>query len=284
MRAYPKKGFSLRPGQRRDAEEGVRHRLTRWQRLAVEDLFRFLIVFGLQAAAIYAVAASGLVVTYTTSGIFNFAHGATGMMAAFTYWELSAEPRAGPAGSRSSSCCSSWRPLLGWLLDRLIMRRLADASTITTIVVTIGLLVAFVSLAGIIWPQGTSTRVLPEFFRARPCRSSASTSRYHAFVVLGAAVARRHRAAAPAVRHPHRRRDAGRGRQPRARRAQRGRPEPGLERRLGARLDARRAGRHADRADPPAVHPSPSPCWSSRPTRPRWSGGCGACRSPSSAR
>ena len=54
----------------------------------MEDLFRFLIVFGLQAAAIYAVAASGLVVTYATSGIFNFAHGATGMLAAFSYWEL----------------------------------------------------------------------------------------------------------------------------------------------------------------------------------------------------
>ena len=40
------------------------------------------LIFGLQAASIYAVAASGLVVTYTTSGMFNFAHGAIGMLAA----------------------------------------------------------------------------------------------------------------------------------------------------------------------------------------------------------
>ena len=31
---------------------------------------------------------SGLVLTYTTTGVFNFAHGAAGMLAAFTYWQL----------------------------------------------------------------------------------------------------------------------------------------------------------------------------------------------------
>ncbi len=34
-------------------------------------------------------AASGLVVTYSTSGIFNIAHGAIGMFMAFVYWQLS---------------------------------------------------------------------------------------------------------------------------------------------------------------------------------------------------
>ena len=39
-------------------------------------------------AAAVGIAAAGLVVTYTTSGIFNFAHGAIGMMGAFAYWQL----------------------------------------------------------------------------------------------------------------------------------------------------------------------------------------------------
>jgi branched-chain amino acid transport system permease protein len=43
---------------------------------------------GLITASIYAVAASGLVLTYTTTGVFNFAHGATGMVAAFAYWDM----------------------------------------------------------------------------------------------------------------------------------------------------------------------------------------------------
>jgi branched-chain amino acid transport system permease protein len=152
----------------------------------VEDLFRFLIIFGLQAAGIYAVAASGLVVTYATSGIFNFAHGAIGMLAAFSYWELW-QNRGWPSWLALIVVLLIEAPLLGILLDRLIMRRLADASTITTIVVTIGLLVAFVSLAGIIWPQGTSTRVLPEFFSGKTVSILGVNVSYHAFVVLGAA-------------------------------------------------------------------------------------------------
>ena len=52
------------------------------------DKFLTFTIAGLSTAAIYAIAASGLVVTYTTSGIFNFAHGAFGMMAAFTYWQV----------------------------------------------------------------------------------------------------------------------------------------------------------------------------------------------------
>ena len=43
---------------------------------------------GLVLGAVYAIAASGLVLTYTTSGIFNFAHGAQAMLGAFLYWQL----------------------------------------------------------------------------------------------------------------------------------------------------------------------------------------------------
>ena len=45
-------------------------------------------VFGIMLGAGYAIAATGLVVTYTTSGVFNFAQGAVSMVAAFCYWEL----------------------------------------------------------------------------------------------------------------------------------------------------------------------------------------------------
>src|SRR2546421_41074 len=48
-------------------------------------------VAGLCTAAIFAIAASGLVLTYTTTGVFNFGHGAVGMLGAFTYWQLHVE-------------------------------------------------------------------------------------------------------------------------------------------------------------------------------------------------
>ena len=51
------------------------------------ELITFTVV-GLAIGSIYSIASVGLVVTYTTSGIFNFAHGAIGMFAAFIYWQL----------------------------------------------------------------------------------------------------------------------------------------------------------------------------------------------------
>src|SRR5215218_9394324 len=52
------------------------------------DSLLFFLIVGVTIGSIYAVAAAGLVVTYTTSGIFNFAQGAIGMIMAFVYWEL----------------------------------------------------------------------------------------------------------------------------------------------------------------------------------------------------
>ena len=45
-------------------------------------------ISGLTTAGIYAITASGLTLTYVTTGIFNFAHGATGAFAAFAYWQM----------------------------------------------------------------------------------------------------------------------------------------------------------------------------------------------------
>src|ERR1700693_3674958 len=47
-----------------------------------------LLVIALPLAGIYAISAAGLVVVYTTTGIFNFAQGAIGMFMAYLYWEL----------------------------------------------------------------------------------------------------------------------------------------------------------------------------------------------------
>src|SRR4051812_16566408 len=100
-----------------------------------------LMIVALVSASIYAVAASGLVVTYTTSGIFNFAHGAIAMFSAFVYWQLRSPDAWGlPAPLALVLTLFGFAPVLGILIDRFLMRRLHDASTITKIVVTIGLL------------------------------------------------------------------------------------------------------------------------------------------------
>ena len=46
------------------------------------------VVSGLVVGSIFAIAAMGLVVTYRTTGLFNFAHGATGMAVAYGFYVL----------------------------------------------------------------------------------------------------------------------------------------------------------------------------------------------------
>ena len=52
------------------------------------DGFLTFTVLGLITAAAYAIASSGLVITYATSNVFNMAHGAIGMVSAFMFWQL----------------------------------------------------------------------------------------------------------------------------------------------------------------------------------------------------
>ena len=99
----------------------------------------------------YAVAASGLVVTYTTTGIFNFAHGAIGMISAYMFWQFHvgvglADAAVGPRGRARVR-----RRSMGVGIERLIMRGLQGVSEVIKVVVTIGLLFGLIALAPIIW-------------------------------------------------------------------------------------------------------------------------------------
>jgi branched-chain amino acid transport system permease protein len=120
------------------------------------------IVVGVTLGSIYGVAASGLVVTYTTSGIFNFAQGAMGMFLTYVYWELkvNAGMQTGLAVLLTVVVAA---PLLGAAIERILMRRLAGASLVAQLVVTIGLLVALIGLADTFWPTDTS-RSIGSFF------------------------------------------------------------------------------------------------------------------------
>jgi branched-chain amino acid transport system permease protein len=156
----------------------------------VKQLVEYLVIYALLAAPIYAIAASGLVVTYTTTGIFNFAHGAIGMIVAFSYWQITDEKAWGlPVWFGLPFSLFVLAPAIGWTLDRVLFRRLAGASTITTIVATIGLLFGLVSLANIIWPSGTGTRDVAELFPGETVTILDVNISYHEIIALAAAVA-----------------------------------------------------------------------------------------------
>ncbi|HVA73643.1 MAG TPA: ABC transporter permease [Acidimicrobiales bacterium] len=122
-------------------------------------MFPFIVV-GLFTGAVYALAAMGLVLTYKTSGIFNFAYGAIAMICAFTFSEL-----------RDTLGLSQWyslpivlivvAPVIGVAMERLF-RPLTSVPAEIQIVVTLGVLAFFQALEPIIY--GGQARALPSIF------------------------------------------------------------------------------------------------------------------------
>lgn len=143
-------------------------------------------IVGLATGCIYALTASGLVVTYTTSGIFNFAHGAIGMVMAFTYWELTVD-RGLPEWLGLIIVLGVLAPALGFLLERVLMRRLHGATVSTQLVVTLGVLLALIGLASIRWSP-TEPRVLPQFFEGHQVGILGVNVTYHQLVMVGVAI------------------------------------------------------------------------------------------------
>jgi len=112
-------------------------------------------VSGLGTAAIYAIAAAGLVLTYNTTGVFNFAHGATSMLAAFTYWEMRFAWHW-PAPVALLVCIGVCAPLFGAGLDLAVMRFLDRTSSTTKVVTTISLMLGMLGLSVWVWDPARS--------------------------------------------------------------------------------------------------------------------------------
>jgi branched-chain amino acid transport system permease protein len=118
-------------------------------------------IVGLVTGCIYALTATGLVVTYTTSGVFNFAHGAIGMVAAFSYWQLTVGWGWSPWVALPAVLLVG-APVLGAAVERVLIRPLRGAAADLSIVITLGLLLFLLGAANLAW-KPTEARVLPKF-------------------------------------------------------------------------------------------------------------------------
>lgn len=150
----------------------------------MSELLAFTVV-GIVTGSIYAVAAGGLVLTYTTSGIFNFAHGAIGMVMAFLYWELHVR-RGWPAALALLVVVVAVAPATGAVVERLLLRDLDKSSTGTSLVVTVGLLLTLLGLASTVWDPSVA-RTVPEFFPGRSVRFASVTVTWHQLLTVTAA-------------------------------------------------------------------------------------------------
>jgi branched-chain amino acid transport system permease protein len=104
------------------------------------------VIAGLVLGGIYAIASAGLVITYTSSGILNFAFGAIAFFIARFYYYLHTQHGWSIALSAIVSVVIA-APALGVLLYAVLFRFLRLSSPLIKVVATIGLLVAFPALA-----------------------------------------------------------------------------------------------------------------------------------------
>ena len=125
------------------------------------------IVVGLATGSIYALAAMGLVVTYTTSGVFNFAHGAIAMAGAYVFYSLRVD-LGFPTWAAVAVAIFVAGPLIGIVVDRILFRRLAGSPTATYIVVSLGFLVLLQGLAIVMY--GPATRSVTPIFSTHTFR------------------------------------------------------------------------------------------------------------------
>jgi branched-chain amino acid transport system permease protein len=152
------------------------------------DQFISLTVAGIATyGCVYALTAMGLVVTYTTSGIFNFAQGAIGMICAFFYFELN-QVWHWPSPVALIFTVLVFAPAIGALLERVVIRRLEGARLEAKLTVTIALTLVGIGLATAFWnPQ--QVRSIPQFFNGDQVGVGGVNLTYQQLFVVGAAVA-----------------------------------------------------------------------------------------------
>jgi len=103
----------------------------------VRNFLPFIVV-GVTAGSVYGLAGLGLVLTYRTSGVFNFAHGALATAGSYVFYDLWTRYHI-PWPLAAAICVLGLGGLFGVGLERL-SRRLAGAPAVVTVVATIGLL------------------------------------------------------------------------------------------------------------------------------------------------
>jgi branched-subunit amino acid ABC-type transport system permease component len=128
------------------------------------------IVIGIAAGAIYGLAGVGLVLTYRTSGVFNFAHGALATAGVYLFYELSVLHHL-PWPVAAAICVLIFGCGMGLLLEQ-VARRLAKAPASVIVVATVGLLLIIQGTAA--QRYGSQTITIDEFLPTKTFKLSVN--------------------------------------------------------------------------------------------------------------
>ena len=121
--------------------------------------FAGVVVLGLAAGSIYGLAATGLVLTFSTSGIFNFAHGAVAAIGAYAFYEVSQQH--GVHWFPALVVCTLVVGAVCGLLLELMARRLAPAPLHLRVVATVAVILV---VNGVVEARYGTTTIYAERF------------------------------------------------------------------------------------------------------------------------
>lgn len=149
----------------------------------ISDIAPFVIA-GVATGSVYAIAATGLVLTYKTSGVFNFAHGAQAALGAYVMWELW-QGHGWPWPAAFAAALVIAGVLAGLILERM-GEALSGRPAGARIVATVGLLVG---LSGfLVVRYGQSALQMPYFLPTRLVKIGGTNVRVEQLILVIAAL------------------------------------------------------------------------------------------------
>ncbi|ABW12372.1 ABC transporter related [Parafrankia sp. EAN1pec] len=140
----------------------------------MSDVLPFLVA-GLTTGAVYGLAGTGLVLTYKTSGVFNFAHGAVAALAAYVFYSLWVS-QGWPWPVAVAVAVVAAGPVLG-LVQELLARFIQGSSLALQVAATVGLLLVVQAVLVLVY--GTlETRTVPIFLGSGNVRLAGTNVRW----------------------------------------------------------------------------------------------------------
>jgi len=123
-----------------------------------------VVVSGLATGCIYALMAISLVIVYNATRTLNFAQGEMLMISTFVGWTALQVLQAPLAVALVVAVVAA--ALLGWALERMIIRHAISATHFDVLIITLGLSLMLRSAAGAAWSHDEFP--FPSFFSNRP--------------------------------------------------------------------------------------------------------------------
>ena len=119
------------------------------------------IVLGLLLGGVYALAAAGLTLVFGVMNVINVAHGAMLILAAYLTWWIWRDVGLDPIAA--SVITTPVMFALGWLIYRLLIRRIRGAPASMSVLLTFALALVIEGCIGLAW-KGVFRAVTPSYF------------------------------------------------------------------------------------------------------------------------